>query len=208
MHFRYDGSKKISIVEPYIGKSGELQLSQFTIESLDQIEDHLIFSAVTSDGEILDQEVTRRLFDLQTELVKNVTLLNQSLQLSEHLEQRKTTIQKTVKDRNVKFFEAEAEKLDNWSEDLKIALEREIKDMDKQIREIKRSTIALNLEEKLAGQKQIRTLERSRTAKRKALFEAQDEIDRKRDAFIQEIEGKLAQSTNCTELFAIKWRLL
>jgi hypothetical protein len=145
-------------------------------------------------------------FDLQTELVKNVTLLNKSLQLSEHLEPRKATIQKTVKDRNVKFFEAE--KLDNWSEDLKIALEREIKDMDKQIREIKRSTIALNLEEKLAGQKQIRTLERSRTTKRKALFEAQDEIDRKRDVFIQEIEGKLSQSINCTELFAIKWKLL
>jgi adenine-specific DNA-methyltransferase len=129
-------------------------------------------------------------------------------QLTERTEQRKTEIQRTISERNAKFFEAEAEKLDNWAEDLKVALEREIKEIDKQIREIKRATtIALSLEEKLAGQKQIRTLEGTRNAKRKALFDAQDEIDRKRDELIEGIEGKLVQGSFIKQLFAIRWQL-
>jgi len=44
--------------------------------------------------------------------------------------------------------------LDEWADDLKVALEREIKDIDRQIKEAKRAaTLALTLEEKLAGRK-------------------------------------------------------
>ena len=40
---------KISLLNPFVGKSGWLTLSLFTVESLDQAEDHLIFAAIT-DG--------------------------------------------------------------------------------------------------------------------------------------------------------------
>jgi adenine-specific DNA-methyltransferase len=206
--FRYDGTPKISILEPYIGKGGELLLSLFTIKSLDQEEDHLIFSAVSSDGTFMDEEAARRLFSLTAQAVAPIQTPMHDTQLTERTEQRKTEIQRTISERNAKFFEAEAEKLDNWAEDLKVALEREIKEIDKQIREIKRATtIALSLEEKLAGQKQIRTLEGTRNAKRKALFDAQDEIDRKRDELIEGIEGKLVQGSFIKQLFAIRWQL-
>jgi hypothetical protein len=47
-----------------------------------------------------------------------------------------------------------------------VALEREIKDMDRQIKEAKRAaTLALSLEDKLAGQKQIKALELLRNGK-------------------------------------------
>ena len=93
-------------------------------------------------------------------------------------------------------FELEAEKLDGWADDLKVALEREIKDMDRQIKEAKRAaTLALTLEEKLAGQKQIKALESQRNGKRRALFDAQDDIDRHREQLISEIEGKLNRQT-------------
>ena len=69
------------------------------------------------------------------------------------------------------MFEAEADKLDGWADDLKVALEREIKDVDRQIKDAKRAaTLAPTLEEKLAGQKQIKVLEASRNVKRKSLF--------------------------------------
>ncbi len=47
MHFDYsqhDG--KVTLLEPFIGKAGWLALSLFSVESLDQAEDHLIFAAV------------------------------------------------------------------------------------------------------------------------------------------------------------------
>jgi len=62
----YDG--RISVLKPLRGKSGYLSLSQLTIESLDQAEDHLIFSAITDSGEPLEEEIARRLFSLPAEV--------------------------------------------------------------------------------------------------------------------------------------------
>jgi len=67
--------------------------------------------------------------------------------------------------------------------------------------------VSLSLEEKLAGQKQIRALEATRNGKRKALFEAQDEIDRKREQLINVIEGKLTQQASLTSVFQLRWRI-
>ena len=134
--------------------------------------------------------------------------LNSISTLQNVMEQRKATIQRSISERNARFFEAEAEKLDGWADDLKVALEREIKDIDRQIKEVKRAaTLALTLEEKLAGQKQVRALESQRNGKRRALFDAQDEIDRRREQLIADIEGRLQQKVDSMELFTVRWRL-
>jgi len=64
------------------------------------------------------------------------------------------------------------------------------------------------LEGKLTGQKQVKALEQQRSAKRRALFDAQDEIDRQRERLIAEIEGKLQQGTYLIELFRVRWKLV
>ena len=121
----------------------------------------------------------------------------------------RSAIQQTISPRNVVFFEAETDKLESWADDLKLGLEREIKEIDRQIKEARRTaTAALTLEEKLAGQKQIKALESQRNAKRRTLFDAQDEIDRRREQLIGEIEGKLQQRTSRAPLFLIRWNLV
>lgn len=123
-------------------------------------------------------------------------------------EQRQTAIQRSISERNAKFFEAEADKLDGWADDLKLGLEREIKEFDRQIKEARRAaTTALTLEEKLAGQKQIKGLESQRNEKRRSLFDAQDKVDQQRENLIATIEGKLTQKTGLADLFSIRWRL-
>ncbi len=88
------------------------------------------------------------------------------------------------------------------------AAEREIKDFDRQIKEAKRAaTLSLTLEDKLAGQKQIKLLEGQRNAKRKSLFEAQDEVDQRRERLIAEIEGKLSQRAESTTLLHVRWTM-
>ncbi len=89
-----------------------------------------------------------------------------------------------------------------------MSLEREIKEIDRQIKEARRAaTTALTLEEKLAGQKQIKALEVHRNTKRRSLFDAQDEIDNQRTQLIAQIEGKLEQKTDTIPLFTIRWVL-
>lgn len=77
--------------------------------------------------------------------------------------------------------------------------------MDRQIKDARRAaTAALTLEDKLAGQKQVKALEAQRNTKRRALFDAQDDIDAQRERLIAEIEGKLQQRTSLTVLFTVR----
>ncbi len=199
---------KVSRLEPYLGKRGELLLSFFTVESLDQAEDHLLCAAITEDGQVLDDDLAQRLLSLPAKTISQLTDIADSDKLRSITDERQTAIQKGISERNARFFEAEAEKLDGWADDLKLGLEREIKELDRQIKETRRATTAsLTLENKLAGQKQIKTLEAQRSQKRKLLFEAQDEIDRQRERLIADIEVKLNHIVNSQALYYIQWIL-
>lgn len=203
----YEG--KISILEPLIGRAGWLQLSLFTVESLDHAEDHLLFAAVTDIGETLGDEVGQRLLTMPSTINAISDPTNELKQTLDSIARaREAEVQKMIAHRNARFFEAEAEKLEGWADDLKLGLEREIKDIDRQIKEARRmATAALTLEEKLSGQKQIKALESLRSQKRRNLFDAQDDVEAQRDRFIQSLESKLTQQTSSKVLFCVRWSL-
>ncbi len=50
-------------------------------------------------------------------------------------------------------------------------------------------------------------MESQRNSKRKTLFDAQDEVDHKREELISEIEGKLSMKSSVQNLFLIEWRV-
>ncbi len=203
----HDG--KVSVLESLLGKSGVLSLHLFTVESLDQGEDYLIFSGVTDSEDPLEERIIRRLFSLSAKVGNPPSGSPEHPILESEVNAHKETIQQAISRRNAAIFEAEAEKLDGWADDLKVGLEQEIKELDRQIKEARRTaTAALTLEDKLAGQKQVKTLEQQRNAKRRALFDAQDEIDRQRERLIADIEGKLQQRTSLVELFRVRWKLV
>ena len=209
VRFDYHAHKgKVTAIEPLLGKAGWLHVSLFTVESMDQAEDHVIPTALTDDGTSLDEEAARRLLTLPATVTASSNLPTPPYEISPFIEQRQSAIRHAISDRNARFFESEAAKLESWADDLKLGLEREIKEMDRQIKEARRSaTAALSLEEKLAAQKQIRALESQRNAKRKSLFEAQDQVDAQRDRLIASVEGKLAQKSSSLPLFTIRWIL-
>ena len=208
--FDYTGHlSPIAAITPFVGQTGELLLCQLTVEALDQAEDYLLFAAMTADGQLLEEDVARRLFSLEAKSVKELRNGQPHERLREVVTRRQEAIRQKVSARNAAFFQQEAAKLDSWADDLKVALEREIKELDRQIKEARRAaTMALTLEEKLAGQKQIKVLEGQRNARRRSLFDAQDEIDRRREHLIEEIEEKLQQDTVVTNLFQVRWRLI
>ena len=111
--------------------------------------------------------------------------------------------------RNAEFFDEEIFKLDRWSEDLKQGLEREIKEIDKQIREARKTAaLAPSLQDKLAEQKVIKALEKTRNTKRRELFDAQNAIDAQREELIENIEKQLKQRRSVRALFAVRWEVV
>jgi superfamily II DNA or RNA helicase len=206
----HDRAGKISILEPFIGQAGWLRLSLFSIESFDQAEDWLLFAAITDAGTELDEELSPKLLNLPGTTGRQIDIPQEiSHTLESQTARRQQAIQREVSERNARDFEAEAAKLDSWADDLKLGLEREIKELDRQIKEARRAaTTAIMLEEKLAGLKQVRALEAQRNQKRRSLFDAQDEVDQQREKLITGIEGKLKQEITSRPLFTIRWRIL
>ena len=126
--------------------------------------------------------------------------------LGEITDRTKKAIQEEIAAKAGRFFDDEAQKLDHWAEDLRSGLEREIRELDQQIRNANRAkTSAKSLETKLEFLKQIKTLENERKEKRRTIYEAQDEIDQRRDALIAEIESRLGGQVEMKELFSIRF---
>jgi adenine-specific DNA-methyltransferase len=113
-----------------------------------------------------------------------------------------------ISERNAKYFDEESSKLEGWADDMKLALERELKELYTKIKETSRSGVgAATLEGRLAVQREIRVLESDRNEKRKRLFDAQDEVDRRRGELIEAVEAKLRQDAHFEDLFTIRWSL-
>ncbi len=199
---------RIGVLEPLRGRAGQLQVSLLSVDALGQAEDHLIFSAITDDGEPLIEEAARRLFLLPGAITApHVTLEERAL--ADATERRRLEIQRGIGERNARFFSAESEKLDGWADDLKAGLEREIKEIDRQIREVKRAAaVELTLEGKIERQREQRELEQRRMRMRRELFERQDEIDAKRDRLIRETEARLRQSSAEAVVLRVRWNLV
>ena len=150
-----------------------LRLDCLTVETLGQAEDHLLLSAVTTDGDVVPCRRRRSAPDhcrrrwngsagsCLSMRTSSVTAVRSAL--ADAAQAQEATVRRSVSERRAMAFEAEAEKLDGWADDLKIGLEREIKELDRQIKEARRAaTVAVSLEEKLASQKRMKALESER----------------------------------------------
>jgi ERCC4-related helicase len=207
--FDYSNSgKRIAVLDDLAGKSGWLLCSQVTITAL-EAEDHVVFGGLTDDNEPLDQVQCRRLFDLKA-TAGQPSLPPSGIESSLETQATEGThaILEQLSNKNRIWFDFEMDKLDRWAEDLKAGLEREIKEIDKLIRELRRqSALAIALQEKLDAQKTLKKHETTRTQKRRELFESQDRIDQQRDTLIGQLEVQMKQQQSIAHLFLIRWTL-
>jgi hypothetical protein len=208
--FHYtDTPKKITILESLTGKSGWLCISNLTIDSFEK-EDHLLFAALGDDGEELDGDQVQRLFSLPAMVADQV--LEADSRVLTRLQQiaiaRQAGIVEMSAQKNAGFFDDEMAKLDKWAEDVKNSLEIELKDLDREIKA--RKTEAKNillLEEKVRAQRQIKEMEKTRNALRMSLYETQDEVDRRKEQLLEDIEARLKQRLEKNDLFLIRWKV-
>lgn len=207
--FDYAAHKSIvSALEPLRGQSGWMELSKLTVKSFDT-DEFLIFSAHSENGSSLDDDLCQKLLSLPARVVEVQPESPPESSLSVFREKSIAKFVAEVDGRNAQFFDEEVSKLDRWADDLKLGLEAEIKELDKAIREARRTAgLASTLSDKLIAQKEIKSLEVKRSKKRRELYEAQDAIDADRDKLISQIEGRLKQTMQVEKIFSIRWKLI
>ena len=199
---------KISTLEAYRGKAGWLTVKLVTVETLGNQEQHLLVAAGTTDGVVLAEEDPEKLLRLPA-TTQTASLFNApDATLLADVEARKTALLRDVNERNLGYFEQEVQKLDAWADDLKLGLEQEIKEIDREIKEVRRTAATSpTLEEKLSWQKKQRELEAKRSRLRRELFARQDEVEAQRNDLINQLEAQLQQQVEERTLFTIEWEL-
>jgi len=199
---------QISTIAALVGKSGTLAVKKLTIAGLDT-EDHLICTCITDEGACLDDDTCARLLSLA---VFEVTPLNSSIdagKLKEESAKQRDAIIESVKQKQRRMFEQEVDKLDGWAEDLKTSLELQLAELDAEIRSSKKqSHLATELEQKLSLRRTADALEKQRNRKRKEIFAAQDDIEKRRDHFIEAMEKRLYEQILEDELFTVRWKII
>ena len=226
---------KVSVIEALRGTTGTLMVQHLRIHSLGATEEHLLAAAIDADGNVFDADVTDRLLGMpghtvslprvdgapvQQSLSDDLAPAQQNMldfaaanapipsALQQQIDQQKALVITDLESRNLTFFSQETEKLDAWADDLKVGLEREIKDLDRQIKEARtKSKGAATLADKLQAQKEQRDLEGQRDRKRRELFNRQDEIQARRDQLIEELESQLGQKISQRTLFSCEWEV-
>ncbi len=211
LEFNYTGSAtKITILDKLKGKEGWLKIINLNVESFEP-EDYVILSGVTSDGIKLDTEESQRLFSLPAKISNWEELPNTDLneKISNTIADHKATILGEIGARNGQYFEQELEKLDNWGEDRRNSLKVTLKEIDENIKSIKKmARLSPNLPEKLGFEKERKKLESERDSAWKDYDNAAKEIELKKDQLINKIEEKLKQNIKEENLFLVKWALL
>jgi superfamily II DNA/RNA helicase len=200
---------KISILDDIKSQSGWLQVVNYTVSSFES-EDYILLAGLTDDGDELDAETCRRLFSCYGKMANhNPQLSYPKYDLQSLLHRQKQDILQENTERNTSFFDTEMEKLEKWADDRKTSLEMQLKELDKEIKFRKTEAKKIfDLQKKLMAQRKIKTLEKRRNTLRRDLFEAQDEVDQKKERLLQEIEARLKQNIKETKLFTIRWQLV
>lgn len=201
--------RKIAILEQLVGRSGWLLLERLTVSSFDD-EDYLLGAIHLDDKGILDTAYTvdaiPKLFSVGARVSGDAVIpADVRENLGDHIDAQVSDHLAKIGLRNEQHFEQEMEKLDHWGDDRRSSLKLNLRELEDQIKDYKKqSRNAGSLPEKLRIEKLKKKCETERDTAWREYEEAAREIDRAKDRLMAEVEARLAQSSERSELFAIR----
>lgn len=198
--------QKAVAVEPLVGKPGTLVAHKVSVRGADD-QDHVILAAMTDDGARIDAKTAMRLFELPAR--KNgAAELRLPEQVADTVQRERKSILDDLAARQSTWFDEEMDKLDNWAEDKRAGLKADLKELDDEIKALKKEIRQTgNLPEKFALQRRARELDKKRDEAWRAYDAAAKEIEVQKDGLLDQVEARLGQSVSDEELFAIRFEV-
>lgn len=199
---------RVSVVEKLRGMSGWLTLTRLEVTAFETSET-LLFSGLTDDGQVLDQETCEKLMAIPaagkptplSATVPETLLANSQRALNAAIAQLLET--------NQRLFNEERDKLERWADDKLLAAEEALKNTKARIAQLKRDARkAATLQEQGGIQRELSELERKQRRLRQEIFAVEDEIIARRDELIATLQQRLQEKTNRETLFSVRWQVI
>ena len=204
-----DHPTKLTVVDQLKGRKGWLRLEFLTIDTYER-EEHLLISGFDSKGSELTQDILEKLFHCTGKAPAECQISpEREAQLSDCCERHRSAILTQSLERNSEYFNEARERLEKWADDMVIAAEKDLRTTKDRIKALSRECRkAETLDEQNKLQQEIKTLEKAKRRQRQQIFDVEDEIEKKRDTLIGELEKKLTQTTKTRPLFTIAWEVV
>jgi hypothetical protein len=198
---------RITVVDNLRGKSGVLTLQKLSVDSFER-QEYLLFSALTDQGQSLDQETCEKLMATIASAQSGSANIAQEVSTRLQAEAKRHadgTVAHSLETNNKHFAEAR-DKLDRWADDMVLAAEQALKNTKEQIKVAQREARqAPTLDEQQALQEKIAKLERLQRKQRQEIFQIEDEIHDKRDQLITQLTQRMTQKVSSEKIFTIAW---
>jgi superfamily II DNA/RNA helicase len=198
---------RVSVIEKLRGMSGWLTLARLEVTAFETTE-ALLFSGLTDDGQVLDQETCERLMTIPAagKPTPLSTTVPEALLANSQRAVAATVAQ--VLEANQRLFNEERDKLERWADDKLLAAEEALKNTKACIAQLKRDARkAATLQEQDGIQRELSELERKQRRLRQEIFAVEDEIIAKRDELIASLQLRLQEKTSHETLFSVRWQV-
>ena len=201
--------KKISCIQSLKGRSGWLSLHLLQIQSFKQ-EDYIIFTAFTERGRKLDQEVCHNLFYCRAATAPLAQIPDRiQIKIEEHTRINIETKIKESIEMNNSYFNEECDKLDHWSDDMLVGMEKKLRQNKSEIKLLSRQArLTKDTLEQHKLQIQIKELEAQKRQLRENIFDVEDEIMEKRNDLTDKLEKRMIHNSQTEHLFTIRWTVI
>lgn len=207
--FNYsDHGSKISQIESLIGKAGWLRLDRLEVTAFETI-DELLFSGLTDDGRVLDQEACKKLMAVEAQSQPERLTGQPPAELNANSDRHIAAAVAEILEINQRLFNDERDKLEKWAEDKLMAAEEALRNTKARITQLKRDARkAATLQDQSDIQQEISALEKQQRRQRQEIFAVEDEIIDQRDQLIESLQQRLQEKTETNTLFTLRWHVV
>jgi hypothetical protein len=207
--FHYtDSGRHIGFLESHPNLQGILSVDKLIYTGF-ETEEHIVLSVVTSDGTEVDDDMMNQILELPAAVTGEC--FDEPPALAERRNSGIAARRLQIEEANKMYFLEECEKLDAYSEDLKEGLQRELKELRREISEKKKLFRVMEdtspLAEILAMRDELNRLEEKQKKMRREIYDREDEIEAKNARLQDEIKARMGGSTQMEHIMTFSFEI-
>ena len=203
----YPFAGQLADVNSLAGRSGWLRVAKARVDTPEAVRERMILACVADGGEVIAPETADRLFLAPSTAPESVSETADDARLNgvkQELFQRFTG---DVERQNAQWLEQEEERLDAYAQDLETGIDARIREIEDEIRDLKRERRSPNLtmEEKLALGRRIKRREGDRDDLVLSKHERRRDIRRQVEGMLDRVAESLNRKPDIRPLFTVRW---
>lgn len=203
----YPFAGQLADVNTLSGQSGWLRVSKARVDTPEVVREQMILACIADSGKVIAPETADRLFLAPSTVPESVAETADDARLNGVEQELFQRFSGEVERQNAQWLEQEEERLDAYARDLETGIDARIKEIEAEIRDLKRErrSPGLTMEEKLNLGRTIKRHEGDRGDLVLSKYERCRDIRRQVEDMLDQVAESLNRKPDIQPIFTIRW---